>query len=99
MAKLKLKTTLHRKDIKAVWTYIVVRDAAGVFSTSKPIPVKGKLDHLEIEGILQPVSDGSHWLNIKKEWCEAIGKSIGDTVTVELEKTTITEVKGAATKK
>jgi Domain of unknown function (DUF1905) len=93
MAKLKLKTTLHRKDIKAVWTYIVVRDAASIFNTSKSIPVKGLLDDIEIEGVLQPNSDGSHWLNVKKEWRQAIGKSIGDTVVVELEKVTVTETK------
>ncbi len=85
MAKLKLKTTLHRKDIKGLWTYAVVRDAAKTFGTTKPVFVKGFLDDLVIEATLQPQGDGSHWLHIKKDWREAIGKSIGDTVNLELE--------------
>ncbi len=85
MPKLKLKTTLHRQDIKGAWTYCVIRDAAKIFGLSSIIPVKGTIDNLPIEAILTPHSDGSHWLAIKKEWRLAINKSIGDPVELFLE--------------
>jgi hypothetical protein len=93
MPQLKLKTRLHRQDIKGAWTYLVVRDASKVFSSKTNIPVKGLIDNHPIEGMLQPHSDGSHRFAVKKEVREAIGKSIGETVDVifEIAQITVTE--------
>lgn len=85
MPHLKLKTKLHREDIKGAWTYLVIRDAFKVFGSKSNIAVKGTLDNFSVEGILQPRADGSHWFAVKKEWREAIGKTIGDTVDVAFE--------------
>ena len=87
MPTIKLKTTLHRQDIKGSWTYCVLRDAAKVFGSKTNIPVKGTLDGHPVEGTLMPHADGSHWFAVKKEWRDAIGKSIGDTVQLILEDT------------
>lgn len=89
MPTIKLKTTLHRQDIKGSWTYCVVREAAAVFGSSGNITVKGTLDGHAVEGTLMPRGDGSHWFAVKKEWREAIGKSIGDPVELILEDTVI----------
>ncbi len=83
---LKHHTHLHRKDIKGVSTYVVLRDAGKIFNTNGAIEVKGYIDQHPIEGVLQPKKDGSHWLTIKKEWREAIGKTIGDPVEISLER-------------
>jgi hypothetical protein len=85
MTQLKLKTRLHREDIKGSWTYLVVRDASKVFGSKTNIPVKGTIDNHPIEGTLQPHSDGSHRFAVKKEWRDTIGKSIGETVDVIFE--------------
>lgn len=85
MPKLKLKTTLHREDIKGARTYCVVREASKVFNSKNNIPVIGTLDNFKVEGVLVAHGDGSHWFSIKKEWREAIGKTIGDSVILELE--------------
>ena len=85
MSQLKLKTRLHREDIKGAWTYLVVRDASKVFNSKTNIAVKGTIDNYPIEGTLQPRGDGSHWFPVKKEIREAIGKSIGETVDVIFE--------------
>ena len=89
MPQLKLKTRLHRQDIKGAWTYLVVRDASKVFGSKSNIPVKGTLDNHPIEGTLQPRGDGSHWFAVKKELREAIGKTIGETVDVIFENTVL----------
>jgi hypothetical protein len=84
-AKLKLKTHLHRKDIRGINTYLVIRDASKIFGTLDSISVEGTLDEWPIEGTLHPKADGSHWLNVKKEWREAIGKTIGESVEIILQ--------------
>jgi uncharacterized protein DUF1905 len=89
MPQLKLKTRLHRQDIKGAWTYLVVRDASKVFGSKTNIAVKGTIDNHPIEGTLQPRGDGSHWFAVKKELREAIGKTIGETVDVIFENTVL----------
>lgn len=92
MPKLKLKTTLHRQDIKGSWTYLVIRDAAKIFDSKGHIQVKGTIDSLSVEGTLQSRGDGSHWFPVKKEWREAIGKTIGDAVDVIFEDTILSYI-------
>ncbi|MBS1763655.1 MAG: DUF1905 domain-containing protein [Bacteroidetes bacterium] len=82
---LKQKTHLHRRDIKGVSTYVVLRNSQKSLKTSDSLYVEGFIDDLAIEGTLLPKQDGSHWLNIKKEWRQAIGKTIGDPVELTLE--------------
>lgn len=82
---LKHKVHLHRRDIKGVSTYVVLRNSQQDLKTKDSLEVKGFIDDLAIEGTLQPKHDGSHWLNIKKEWRQAIGKTIGDAVELTLE--------------
>jgi hypothetical protein len=89
MPTIKLKTTLHREDIKGSRTYCVVRDAAKVFGSKGNIQVKGTLDGFAVEGTLMPRGDGSHWFAVKKEWRDAIGKSIGESVELILEDTVL----------
>ncbi|MEI2758217.1 MAG: DUF1905 domain-containing protein [Bacteroidia bacterium] len=83
--KLSLKTNLHRRDIRGVSTYVVLREAGNHFSETGIIEITGFIDNHPIEGALQPKTDGSHWLTIKKEWREAIGKTIGDSVEISIE--------------
>ncbi|HRV53314.1 MAG: hypothetical protein FNNCIFGK_01175 [Bacteroidia bacterium] len=82
---LKHKAHLHRRDIKGVSTYVVLRNSQQNLKTSGSLQVKGFIDDYAIEGTLQPKRDGSHWLNIKQEWRQAIGKTIGDAVELTLE--------------
>lgn len=81
----KHKTHLHRRDIKGIYTYVVLRNSQEAFNTHTSLEVKGFIDDLAIEGVIQPKQDGSHWLNIKKEWRQALGKTIGDPVELTLE--------------
>jgi hypothetical protein len=90
MPQLKLKTRLHREDIKGAWTYLVVRDAFKVFGSKTNIPVKGTIDNHPIEGTLQPRGDGSHWFPVKKDFRDSIGKSIGEMVDVVFENAVLT---------
>jgi len=85
MPQLRLKTRLHREDIKGAWTYLVVRDAFKVFGSKTNIHVRGTIDNHPIEGTLQPRGDGSHWFPVKKEFRDEIGKSIGEMVDVVFE--------------
>lgn len=83
--KLSLKTNLHRRDIRGASTYVVLREAGNHFNETGIIEITGFIDNHPIEGALQPKTDGSHWLTIKKEWREAIGKTIGDSVEISIE--------------
>jgi hypothetical protein len=85
MPQLKLKTRLHREDIKGDWTYLVVRDASKIFGLKTNISVRGTIDNHPIEGTLQLHGDGSHRFPVNKKFRDAIGKSIGEMVDVLFE--------------
>ena len=61
-------------------------ESAKIFGTRKAIRVKATFDGKTYRMNLLPHGNGTHWLHIRKEIREAIGKNEGDSVTICIEK-------------
>ena len=61
-------------------------ESAKIFGTRKSIRVKATFDGIMFRMSLLPHGNGTHWLHLKKEIRETIGKNEGDTVSVIIER-------------
>ncbi|RIH65758.1 DUF1905 domain-containing protein [Mariniphaga sediminis] len=61
-------------------------ESAKKFGTRKAIPVKATFDGKMYRMNLLPHGNGTHWLHLKQEIREAIGKTEGDLVHIIIEK-------------
>ena len=61
-------------------------ESAKEFGTRKAVPVKATFDGKMYRMNLLPHGNGTHWLHLKQEIREAIGKTEGDTVHIVIEK-------------
>jgi hypothetical protein len=62
--------------------------AAEVFGTRGQLRVKGTIDGHAFQSSIAPMGGGSHVLGLHKATREAIGKSIGDRVSIVIERDT-----------
>ncbi len=85
-AEIKFEAPLIRPKGTGTWTYLVLPiSTEKVFGTKSRIQVKGKIDGVPIRSTLLPSGGGRHFLVVKKELREAIGKSAGGVVSVFME--------------
>ena len=61
-------------------------DSVSIFGTGRAIPVKASFDGQEYLMNMLPNGKGGHWLHLKKEIRDRIGKREGDSVKVTVEK-------------
>jgi len=61
-------------------------ESAKIFGTRKAIRVKATFDGKMYRMSLLPHGNGTHWLHLRKEIRDAIGKEEGDTVSIVIEK-------------
>jgi hypothetical protein len=69
---------------KGSWTRVIMPDSAAFFDTKGNVKVRGSVDGFALEGTLVPMGDGTHMLPVKSAVRVAIGKDVGDSVTVHL---------------
>lgn len=80
---LRMEATVSKDDTSG-WACVSMPGSAEQFGSGKAIKVVGTIDGHQIEATLLPTGGGTHMLPVKAAVRKAIGKGIGDDVSVHL---------------
>jgi hypothetical protein len=80
----KFKAKLEKSPNKGGWTYVVWPDSAVFFKTHGAVKVRGTMDGHSFASSFMAMGNGVHMLPVKSDIREAIGKDVGDRITVIL---------------
>ena len=75
---------LQQSPAKGGWTFLCTDWSAAFFGTRGLVKVGGTIDGVPFRASFMALGDGSHKLPVKGGLRTALGKSVGDTVTVHL---------------
>jgi Domain of unknown function (DUF1905) len=85
MMKKTFKAKLEKSPNKGGWIYVLWPESAKFFGTRGLVKVRRRIEGHPFRASFMAMGGGKHMLPVKAEIREAIGKDVGDMVTVQLE--------------
>lgn len=80
----KFKAKLQKSPAKGGHTYVIWPESASFFGTKGLVKVKGTMDNCPFQTTFMALGDGNHKLPVKAEIRNAMGKEVGDEITIYL---------------